>query len=133
MTFASSPYDPPLSPSSPPRSAPQTDPTVRHSRIEGAIIFTAWASCLTYCCTYCYLFGYSTPERPLGSEHIQAIGGIPRWVVAGIFAPWLVCSVFNVLFAGWFMADDDLGTDRADELEATIRAAAGSATGASHG
>ena len=122
MASASSPYDPPSSPLGPPHAPFETDPTVRHSRIEGIIIFAAWASCLTYCCTYCYLFGYSTPERPLGPEDIRSIGGVPSWVVAGIFAPWLICSIFNIIFAGWIMADDDLGADRADELEAEIHA-----------
>jgi hypothetical protein len=99
----------------------QTDPVLKHARREAVIIFLAWVASTVYCCVYCYVFGYQREGRPLGVGDIHPTLGIPSWVVWGIFAPWVVCALFTVWFAGFFMADDDLGKDHAPELEADIR------------
>jgi hypothetical protein len=100
---------------------PPTDPVLAHARREAWIIGAAWLGATVYCCVYSYLFGYIRHGRPLGPADVRPILGIPRWFVWGIIAPWGVCGLFTAWFAGWFMADDDLGKDRADELEADIR------------
>jgi hypothetical protein len=46
--------------------------------------------------------------------------------------PWVACSLFTLWFAGSYMADDDLGADRFDELDQDIREA-GELAEAEHG
>lgn len=98
-----------------------TDPVLRNARREAWIIAAAWVAATAYSCVTCYLLGYLRPGRALGPDDVRPILGIPSWVVWGVLAPWLVCAVFTVWFAGFSMADDDLGKDHADELEADIR------------
>ena len=74
-----------------------------------------------YCCAYSYAFGYRREGRMLGVADIHPILGIPSWVVWGILAPWVACALFTFGFAGFFMADDDLGQDHSSELESDIR------------
>jgi hypothetical protein len=98
-----------------------TDPVLQHARREGVIIFTAWLLSTVYCCIYCYLYGYIRPEHPLGPEDVHLIFGMPSWVFWGIMVPWAICAIFTFWFAGWQMADDDLGADHTAALEAEIR------------
>jgi hypothetical protein len=98
-----------------------TDPVLKNARREGIWIGLAWLAATVYCCTYSALFGYSTPERPLGPADVHPIYGIPSWAFWGWIVPWLVCGVFTVWFAGFVMKDDDLGVDHSAELEADIR------------
>ncbi|MFO0953976.1 MAG: hypothetical protein U0835_23030 [Isosphaeraceae bacterium] len=56
-----------------------------------------------------------------GAEEIRPVLGMPSWVFWGILAPWAACAVFSIGFAGFYMADDDLGEDHTPELEADIR------------
>ncbi len=90
------------------------DPVLTHARREAVIIGLAWLAATIYTCAYCYLFGYLRPGRALGLEDVRPIFGVPSWFVWGVLAPWGVCAVFIFWFAGWFMADDDLGEDAAD-------------------
>jgi hypothetical protein len=99
----------------------ETDPVLKNARREAIIIGLTWLSATIYSCTYCYLFGYQTPDHPLGVNDIHPILGIPSWVVWGVLAPWLVCALFTFWFAGFFMTDDNLGKDHADELNSDIR------------
>jgi hypothetical protein len=101
------------------------DPVYVHSRREAVIILSVWLASTVYCCAYSYYFGYSTPERPLGPGDVHPILGMPSWVFWGVMVPWGVCSLFTFVFAGWFIADDDLGSDHAAELETDIREGAG--------
>ena len=98
-----------------------TDPVLRHSRREAIIIGLAWLASTTYCCAYSYFAGYIRPGRPLGREDVQPILGMPSWVFWGIMVPWLACALFTFWFAGFYMADDDLGRDHTNELESDIR------------
>lgn len=98
-----------------------TDPVVRNARREAIIIGLAWLACTVYSCVYSYLFGYTSPEHPRGARDIHPILGMPSWVFWGIMAPWAVCAVFIFWFAGFYMADDELGKDHATELEADVR------------
>jgi hypothetical protein len=101
------------------------DPVYEHARREALIILSAWLASTVYCCAYSYFFGYTSPARPLGVEDVRTIFGMPSWVFWGIMVPWGVCSIFTFAFAGWYMADDDLGSDHAAELETDIREGAG--------
>ena len=91
-----------------------TDPLLRHSRREAIVIGFVWAAATIYCCVYSYGFGYIREGRPLGRADVRPILGIPSWVVWGYLVPWGVCAVFTFVFVGWFMAEDDLGQDRAE-------------------
>jgi hypothetical protein len=98
-----------------------TDPVLRNARREAIAIGLVWLASTVYSCGYCYWFGYSTPARPLGPQDLHPILGMPSWIFWGVMAPWAVCAVFTFWFAGFVMADDDLGADRAPELESDVR------------
>jgi hypothetical protein len=102
-----------------------TDPVLKHARREAWVIAASWLASTLYCCLYCYLFGYRREGRDLGAADIQPVLGMPSWVFWGIMVPWAVCGVFIFVFAGFFMADDDLGADHEPELEEDIREGAG--------
>jgi hypothetical protein len=104
-----------------PAGVRQDDPVLVHARREAIIILSVWALATVYCCAYSYFFGYIRPGRPLGPDDVRPILGIPSWAFWGFVAPWLLCALFTVWFAGFYMADDDLGADRASELDADIR------------
>jgi hypothetical protein len=97
------------------------DPVFRNARREALIIFAAWLASTVYCCAYAYLYGYNRPGRPLGPEDVRPVFGIPSWIFWGVMAPWGVCALFTAWFAGFYMADDDLGSDHTAELEDEIR------------
>ena len=99
----------------------QTDPVLRHARREALIIFAIWASSALYCCLYSYFFGYIRPGHELGPEDVRPVLGVPSWVFWGILVPWGVFAIVAFWFAGFRMADDDLGSDHAAELERDIR------------
>lgn len=103
-----------------PRPAPP-DPVYRNARREACIILAAWLSTLCYCCGYCTFFGYLGSDGAPPSQPARFVMGIPQWFFWGVIAPWVVCGVFTFWFAGWYMAEDDLGTDHAAELERDIR------------
>lgn len=103
----------------------RTDPVLTHSRREAVVIGLAWLASTVYCCGYSYLFGYRRAGRVLGPDDVRPLLGVPSWVVWGVFVPWGVCTLFTVWFAGFYMADDDLGADRSVELDADIREAGG--------
>lgn len=100
----------------------QTDPVITHSLREALIIGLVWLASTVYSCTYTYLYGYIRPGRALTAADIQPIFGVPSWVFWGILAPWAVCALFTFWFAGFYMIDDDLGSDHTAELENDIRA-----------
>ena len=103
-----------------PQPAP-TDPVYRNARWEAGIILAAWLLTLVYCCGYCAYFGYLGPGGVPPVEPSRFVMGIPRWFFWGVLAPWAACGLFNIWFAGWYMAEDDLGQDHAAELERDIR------------
>jgi hypothetical protein len=99
----------------------EPDPVLVNARREAVIIGLVWLASTIYTCIYCYLFGYIRPGRPLGPDDVKPVLGMPSWVFWGVMAPWAVCSVFTFWFAGFYMADDDLGKDHTPELESDIR------------
>lgn len=96
----------------------------RHARREAVIVGVVWALSLLWTVGYCYVHGYGhdadswlarsglVAERPVGDFH--AVLGLPEWLLYGILAPWLACTLFTLIFAGRLMTDDDLGRE-ADE------------------
>ena len=98
-----------------------TDPVLVHARREAIVIGLAWVASTAYCCGYCYLFGYARSGWTPGLDDIHPVLGMPSWFVWGVIAPWAACALFTVGFAGFFMADDDLGGDHTQELERDIR------------
>ena len=101
--------------------AVKTDPLLRNSRREAIIIGLTWLAATVYCCVYSYLFGYIREGHPLGRADVRPTLGVPSWAFWGFLVPWGVCAAFTLWFAGWFVADDDLGVDHAGELDADIR------------
>jgi hypothetical protein len=99
----------------------QPDPAFRHSRREAIIIMLVWAASTIYTCAYSYFFGYNRPDHPRGMQDIHLVLGMPSWIFWGVMAPWAVCALFTFWFAGFYMADDDLGQDHTPELERDIR------------
>jgi hypothetical protein len=97
------------------------DPVLKNSFREFVQIMLAWAASTAYTCIYCHLYGYRREGHMPGVEEIDPILGVPSWVFWGVLAPWAVCTVFTIWFAGFHMTDDDLGKDHAKELEADIR------------
>ena len=98
-----------------------TDPVLKNARREAIVIGLAWLTSTVYTCTSCYLFGYNRPDRPLGPADVHPVFGMPSWIFWGIMVPWSVCALFTFWFAGWRMADDELGKDHTPELESDIR------------
>jgi len=99
----------------------EPDPVLKNARREAVVIAIAWFLSMAYSCGYSYCFGYIRPGRRLGVEDVRPIFGMPSWFFWGVIVPWTVCAVFTFVFAGWFMADDDLGRDHTPELEQDIR------------
>jgi len=89
------------------------DPVLVHSRREGLIIMAVWLASTIYCCAYSYLHGYIREGHMLGAEDVRPVLGMPHWFFWGVFLPWVACAAFTFVFAGFFMADDDLGADEA--------------------
>lgn len=97
------------------------DPVLRNARREGWIIAAAWLACTVYCCVYSYLDGYNRPGHTLSEADLRPVLGMPHWFAFGVILPWFVCGIFTLIFAGFFITDDDLGADHASELDADIR------------
>ncbi len=97
------------------------DPVLRNSRREATYILLAWLIATLVSCLVSYALGYSRPDRPLGLADLHPILGIPAWFFLGVILPWLACGAFIAWFAGFYMADDDLGADHSLDLEREIR------------
>ena len=72
------------------------------ARREALAILGLWGVCLLWCVGYSSLYGYSTDAA---SE--PTLWGMPRWIVGGVFAPWLTATLASVLFSLFVMKDDD--------------------------
>lgn len=97
------------------------DPVVTNAWREFVIIGIAWFCATVYSCGYSYLYGYIRADRPLSAADVHPIFGMPSWFFWGVIAPWAACSIFIFWFAGFYMVDDDLGSDHTPELERDIR------------
>lgn len=100
------------------------DPTLRNARREAVIIALIWLGATAYCCISSYFNGYIRPGNPLGPDDVRPVLGMPSWFFWGVIAPWGVCGLITIWFAGFHMAEDDLGSDHARDLDEEIREAA---------
>ncbi|HVA48576.1 MAG TPA: DUF997 family protein [Pirellulales bacterium] len=85
------------------------DPIVRSGRREALAALVIWLAAMTYTVGYCYLFGYRS-----GPASMKLIWGVPDWVLWGVVAPWTACTIAAGVLAFAFMADADLGEERAE-------------------
>lgn len=106
-------------PASPPSSS--EDPVYRNSLRDARFGMTFWVIATTFVCTTAYLTGYQREGKVLTEEDIRPIWGIPSWFLWSVMIPWVICSAVCVVYAGFLMTDDDLGTDHTEELEQDIR------------
>jgi hypothetical protein len=93
----------------------------RHARREAVVILLVWALALAWTVGWCYLRGYRHEPDSWAvqagwavvrmPQDVQHFGGIPDWVVQGVLAPWLVCTLCTLGFGLFVMKDDDLGTE----------------------
>ena len=90
----------PTQPSDPGRR----DPVFLNARRESLIILAVWATCLIWTVGYSKLAGYSLPSDP-----VPKTLGIPSWAFFGVFLPWSLATVFNIVFSLGIMTDQDLG------------------------
>lgn len=82
---------------------------LKNARREGILIMAVWAVALVWSVGAGYVFGYNRD-----ANSIRLIAGIPDWVLASIVVPWVLCFGFTTWFCFFYMADDDLGQDRAE-------------------
>lgn len=85
--------------------------TYWHAQRETLVIVVVWVLAMVYVLTYCYLFGY-----PPADGQVRLVWGMPSWVFWGVVLPWLACDLITMWFCFWFMVEDDLGEDRAEEV-----------------
>jgi hypothetical protein len=81
---------------------------LRHARREGLLIMAVWALALAWSVGYAAVAGYGRDP-----DDITLILGFPDWVFWSVVLPWGLCFLFSVWFCFVFVADDDLGEDRA--------------------
>lgn len=81
---------------------------LHHARREASVIMAVWAVALAWTIGVGYFLGY---DRDVQS--IRLILGMPDWVFWSVVVPWVVCFLFSFWFCFFYMADDDLGQDRA--------------------
>jgi uncharacterized membrane protein YhdT len=82
------------------------DPVVTSSRREAVFALALWVVTLAYTVGYCHAFGYYRSP-----DDIRFILGIPDWILWGVFAPWLACTIISSLFAKFVMRDAHIGED----------------------
>jgi hypothetical protein len=80
------------------------DPLVRSARREALIVLAVLAVAMAWTLGYCSQHAYN---RTAGD--IELILGFPDWIVWGVLAPWIGCSVVSIAFAFGVMSDDPLG------------------------
>ncbi len=107
----------------------RVDATLRNARREAWILLATWAIATAYCCIASYLMGYSRADRPLTAADVHPTLEIPQWFLWSVIAPWVACGIFTLVFAGFFMKEDDLGSDRVNELDIELREGAPDAAG----
>jgi hypothetical protein len=93
----------------PPPTGDREQQLLRHARRESGLIMTIWALCLVWSTGVAVVAGYGRDPATL-----SFVLGIPDWVFWGVVFPWGLCLLFSVWFCFVYMADDDLGQDRAE-------------------
>jgi hypothetical protein len=86
--------------------AENDNPLLRRARREAIVVLGWWLTTLVYTVGYCYRNGY---DRPI--EELTFVLGFPDWVFWGLVVPWVVCFLFSIWFAFYFMQDDPMGDE----------------------
>jgi hypothetical protein len=81
---------------------------LRHARREGLLIMVLWAVALVWTIGASYVLGYQRDPQAIGT-----VLGMPDWVFWSVAVPWGLCFLFSIWFCFVYVADDDLGQDRA--------------------
>jgi hypothetical protein len=74
------------------------EPAYRRSRREAIVALLLWALPGVWTISVSYWLGYNEPPRSLG--------GIPHWVVWGVFLPWFVLFLLHTWFSFFYMRDN---------------------------
>lgn len=82
------------------------DPVFVHARRELWVILGAWALLMCWSIGYSAFAGYEVPEGP-----VPTVLGMPRWIFFAVFLPWVLASLFTVVFSLRVMKADDLGRE----------------------
>ncbi len=99
------------------------NPTLRHARREAYVLFGVWAIATATCCIASACLGYERADRPASQMRLDPILGVPSWFFWAVLVPWAACAIFTVVFAGFFMKEDDLGSDLATATDFDVREA----------
>jgi hypothetical protein len=89
--------------------------TTLASRHEAWFVVALWLLSCAYTVGYAALFGYRTEPQP------RLVFGMPSWVLYGIVAPWLVCTLVTCWFALRGIKDEDLGEEQINPATETGR------------
>lgn len=73
---------------------------------DARLVIAVWLASCFWCVGWAAAFAY----RPDAGSHL--IAGIPSWVVWGVLAPWVACTLITVWYALCGMEDVDLGEDQ---------------------
>jgi len=76
------------------------------ARREALVVLAWWLTTFVYTVGYCYRNGY---DRPI--EDLTFVCGFPDWIFWGVVVPWVVCFLFSIWFAFFFMKDVSMGED----------------------
>ncbi len=71
----------------------------RRERFDAVVAVAIWAAAALTTVGVSVWLGSARP--------VESAGGIPRWVVMGVFAPWLAFFAVHVWYTLFFMADGD--------------------------
>jgi len=71
----------------------------RRERLEALVAVAIWVAAVLTTVGISIWLGSARP--------VESVGGVPSWVVFGIFAPWLAFFAVHVWYTLFFMADGD--------------------------
>jgi uncharacterized protein DUF997 len=80
----------------------------RSSLREAWFVWVVWIIACVYTVGFAWRFAYRSDADP------GLIAGIPEWVVWGVIAPWIACTLVTCWFAFRGIKDEDLGEDAAE-------------------
>jgi hypothetical protein len=76
------------------------------ARREAVFVMAMWLVVCLYVVGYAALFAYGPDAAS------RSIAGIPSWVVWGVLAPWVACTVVTCVYSLYFIRDEELGEER---------------------
>lgn len=94
---------------------------LRNAYRELTVCVIVWLVALLWTLGCCLLMGYQHPPdswvvrsgwaRNPAAQDVAIWFGFPDWVLLGIIVPWVVATLFTVVYCLCWMPDDDLGHD----------------------